>query len=334
MRDVATLVVDKPATGPRPGCLAAGTVRRVPGRGADGPALAVAAAAVIVLAAGVLAAVTWAGGVAGGRPPAHPGAPRPGAGPAGPAASVPGQGQPSPGGQPPAAGNTASVPMSALPSGGAGHPGTIVALVIVSGVPSVSVNVAAMPGTLVQAVVGGGYGARPVLDDLPGASQDQTAGVPGAAVVLSMSQAGAGGGASQAGQGGAVLSVTVSPDVAWQLDFGGGAGPVTVNMTGGQVAGLDFAQGVSDAAVTLPRPSGTVPLRLEGGASQLTVSVPAGVPARVTVGDGASQVTVGGASYRGVAPGTVITQPGWASAAGRVDIDATSGVSQVQVTEG
>ena len=75
-------------------------------------------------------------------------------------------------------------------------------------------------------------------------------------------------------------------------------------------------------------------LRLEGGASQLAVAVPAGVPAQVTAGDGASQVTVDGASYSGVAAGTVITQPGWAAATGRVDIDATSGISQVQVTDG
>jgi hypothetical protein len=320
-------------------------VRRLPGRLTQGPALAVAVAAVIVLAAGVLAVVTWTSGSAPGRPSAQAGAAtsgtpaagttQPGASPAGsPSASASGQGQQ--GDQLTAgAGHVASVPMSALPSGDAPGPGTIVALVIVAGVPSVSVRVAAMPGTLVQASTAGGYGARPDLNDLPATSQGQAKGVPDAAVVLSLPQAAATGG-SQAGggQGGAVLSVTLSPDVAWQLDFGGGAGPVAVDMTGGQVAGLDFALGISDASVTLPRPAGTVLLRLEGGASQLAVSVPAGVPARVTAGDGASQVTVAGASYSGVAAGTVITQPGWAAATGRVDIDATSGVSQVQVTEG
>jgi hypothetical protein len=323
-------------------------MKGVPGRLVRGPGLALAVAAVIVLAAGVLAVVTWTTGPAAGHPSSQAGTPtagspvvgtaQPGASPAGsPSASASGQGQQSQGGQLTAgAGNVASVPMSALPSGGAPGPGMIVALVIVSGVPSVSVNVAAMPGTLVRAATGGGYGARPVLDDLPAASQDQAAGVPGAAVVLSLAPAGATDGGSRAGDGqsGAVLSVTLSPDVAWQLDFGGGAGPVAVDMTGGRVAGLDFAQGASDVSVTLPRPSGTVLLRLEGGASQLAVSVPARVPARVTAGDGASQVTVGGASHSGIAAGTVITQPGWALATGRVDIDATSGVSQVQVTEG
>jgi hypothetical protein len=313
-------------------------MRRVAGRLAQGPALAVAASAVIVLAAGVLAAVTWAGGSAAGQASPKAGAtmdgtPQPGAGSPGSLSASPSGGQQSPGqqgGQVTAgAGNVASVPMSALPSGSPGS-GMIVALVIVTGVPSVSVNVAVMPGTLVQAATGGGYGARPVLDDLPGASQDQAAGMPGAAVVLSLAPAGAAGGGSQAG---AALSVTLSPDVAWQLDFGGSAGPVTVDMTGGRIAGLDFAQGASDISVALPRPPGTVLLRLEGGASQLAVSVPAGVPARVTAGDGASQVTVGGASYSGIAAGTVIAQPGWAAATGRIDIDATSGVSRLQVTQ-
>jgi hypothetical protein len=342
---LATLALRRPARGRVvAGYLAAGIMRRAPGRLAQGPALAVAVAAVMVLAAGVLAVVTWTSGSA--RPAAQAGTPaagttQPAASPAGPpSASASGQDRQSQGQQgdqlTAGAGHVASVPMSALPSGDAPGPGTIVALVIVAGVPSVSVRVAAMPGTLVQAATAGGYGARPALDDLPATSQGQAAGVPDAAVVLSLPQAAAAGGGSQAvgGQGGAVLSVTLSPDVAWQLDFGGGAGPVTVDMTGGQVAGVDFAQGISDASVTLPRPAGTVLLRLEGGASQLAVSVPAGVPARVTAGDGASQVTVAGASYSGVAAGTVITQPGWAVATGRVDIDATSGVSQVQVTEG
>jgi hypothetical protein len=313
-------------------------MRRVPARLAQGPALAVTIAAVIVLAAGVLAVVTWAGGGGSGQPPAQAGAttagtPPPGArssgsassAPASPSASAAGQGDQVTVG----AGNVASVPMSALPAG-ARSP-FIVALVIVSGVPSVSLNVASMPGTLVQATSGQGQGSHPVLQALPASGNGQSGSAPGAAVVLSLAQ----GAASGPGGGqGAALSVTLSPDVAWQLDFGAGSGPVAVDMTGGQVAGLDFAQGASNVSVTLPRPSGTVLLQLEGGASQLAVSLPSGVPARVTAGDGASQVTVAGATYSGISPGTVITQPGWAAATGRLDIDATSGVAQVQVTEG
>jgi hypothetical protein len=120
----------------------------------------------------------------------------------------------------------------------------------------------------------------------------------------------------------------------WQLDFGGGTSQTTVDLAGGQVAGLDFGQGSSQVSLTLPRPRGTLLLKLAGGASQLLVSVPAGVPARVTAEDGASEVTLGGATYRGVAAGTVLTQPGYGTAAGRLDVDAASGVSQVTITAG
>jgi hypothetical protein len=85
--------------------------------------------------------------------------------------------------------------------------------------------------------------------------------------------------------------------------------------------------------VALPRLGGTVVLRLEGGASQLAVSVPAGVPARVTAAAGAARVALGSAAWSGIAAGTVLAQPGWAAAAGRLDIDAASGVSQVIVAD-
>ncbi len=55
-------------------------------------------------------------------------------------------------------------------------------------------------------------------------------------------------------------------------------------------------------------------------------------PAQVTVGGGASFVTVDGQSLTGVAGGTVLTPPGWASAASRFDIDATAGVSRLTVS--
>ncbi len=114
----------------------------------------------------------------------------------------------------------------------------------------------------------------------------------------------------------------------------GGTTQMTADLTGGRVAGLDFGQGSSQVKVTLPRPEGTTLVRLDGGASQLSVAVPAGVPARVTAGAGAGQVLLGGQSYTGIAGGTVLAQPGWAGAASRVDVDATTGASQISVTGG
>jgi hypothetical protein len=300
-----------------------------PRRPAQGAALAIAVAATAVLAAAILSAVTWAGGAAprplagvpraASTPPAAPGPGQP------PRASTLPAGQP--GGQQEqgqlvaGTGYVAALPASAV-AGGA----PVVTLVIVSGAPSVTITAAPLGGTLVRAVTAGGYGARPVLDVVRGPA---TGGAPSTTIGVSLDPAGAAGGPPAR----AALALTVSSAVTWQLDFGGGTSQTSVNMTGGHVAGLAFGLGSASVQVALPRLDGTAVLRLEGGASQLAVSVPAGVPARVTAADGAARVALGASAWSGIAAGTVLAQPGWAAAAGRLDIDATSGVSQVTVTD-
>jgi subtilase family serine protease len=51
----------------------------------------------------------------------------------------------------------------------------------------------------------------------------------------------------------------------------------------------------------------------------------------VIAGGGAGYLTVDGRSLTGVAGGTVLATPGWATARSRFDIDATAGVSRLTV---
>jgi hypothetical protein len=50
------------------------------------------------------------------------------------------------------------------------------------------------------------------------------------------------------------------------------------------------------------------------------------------VGGGASFVSVDDQNLTGIAGGTVLTPPGWATATSRFDIDATSGFSRLTVS--
>jgi hypothetical protein len=84
--------------------------------------------------------------------------------------------------------------------------------------------------------------------------------------------------------------------------------------------------------VSLPRPSGTLPFLLAGGASQVRLSLPGGVPVQVTAGGGASSMSVDDQELTGIAGGTMLTSPGWATATSRIDLDATSGFSQLTVS--
>jgi hypothetical protein len=136
------------------------------------------------------------------------------------------------------------------------------------------------------------------------------------------------------GSGGATaVTVTLNAAVSWRLDFAAGTQRTTADLRGGQVAGISVAAGSQIVDLTLPRPGGTVPISLTGGASQFRLSLPAGVPVRVTTAGGAGEVSLDGATHVGVAGGSVFTTGGWAAGAAGFDVDATAGAARVIVSQ-
>jgi hypothetical protein len=198
-------------------------------------------------------------------------------------------------------------PGATLPTDGR----TSATLEIVSGTPVLTIGVARLGGTLLRAWTPAGDPVKPVIT---GSSPVRLSLVPA-------------GGGRKAG----TVSVQLNSAVAWNLDFAGGTQRTVADLRGGRVSGITFAAGSDVIDVTMPQPSGTVIIRLAAGASQLLLTLPPGVPARVTADDGSSQVTMDSLSRTGVAGGTVITAPGWATAGARFDVDATSGVARVAI---
>jgi hypothetical protein len=129
--------------------------------------------------------------------------------------------------------------------------------------------------------------------------------------------------------GPALIDITLARGVRWDLRFSGGAQDQVVDLRGGAVSAVSFAAGATRIDLSLPEPSGLVPVRMTGGASEFRVHAPAGVPVRVRLGGGAGSVTVDGTSRSGVSDGDVIEPGGWAAAADRYDVDATAGVSSL-----
>jgi hypothetical protein len=189
------------------------------------------------------------------------------------------------------------------------------ALEVKSGTAILHVSVARLPGTLLRVSTPDSAPAVPVLSG-------------SAPVMLKLA-----GDDGQPGHGGSyAVTVVLNSAVLWSLEFAGGTQRTTADLRGGKVAGIAFVAGSDALALALPRPPGTLPILLAGGASRLLISLPGGVPARVRAGGGAAYVTVDDQSQTGVAGGTVIVSPGWSTAASRLDVDATAGVSQVMVT--
>jgi len=128
------------------------------------------------------------------------------------------------------------------------------------------------------------------------------------------------------------VTVTLNADVSWQIDLDGGASRTDVDLRGGQLSGISFNAGSSLVTLALPQPHGDVPVQMVGGASDFQLSLPTGVPARVTAGGGASEVSLEGQQHTGVSGGSVFTTAGWAPGVTGFDIDATAGVSTITVT--
>ena len=128
------------------------------------------------------------------------------------------------------------------------------------------------------------------------------------------------------------VTVTLNAAVSWRLDLAGGTKRTVADLRGGQVAGIAVTKGSDVIDLTLPRPRGSVPIRLAAGANQFLLSLPGGVPVRLTAARGAGEVSLAGRDHVHVAVGTVFTTPGWAAGAVGFDIDATAGAARVAVT--
>jgi DNA-binding MarR family transcriptional regulator len=79
------------------------------------------------------------------------------------------------------------------------------------------------------------------------------------------------------GQG--TAEITLNAALPWWIVIQGGVSGITAELGGLNLAGLEVKGGMSMVTLELPAPSGVVPVRISGSASQITVHRPAGVPA-------------------------------------------------------
>lgn len=124
---------------------------------------------------------------------------------------------------------------------------------------------------------------------------------------------------------------TLSTAVPWDISLRGGMWKLSADLTALRVTSLEVTGGASDIEIRLPAPEGTVPVRVSGGASKVTLLRPRGSDARAEVAGGASQLIFDDQRLGAVGGRTVLASGGFADAADRYEIRFTGGASQVTV---
>jgi DNA-binding MarR family transcriptional regulator len=128
--------------------------------------------------------------------------------------------------------------------------------------------------------------------------------------------------------------VTLSTAIPWQIVIQGGASDVNANLAGLNLAGLEVKGGLSSIRLDLPKPSGAVPVRISGGASEITVRRPAGVAARVHLKGWVSTFDFDNQMFSDVGNNVRLQSPGFEPTAPYYDIEVASSASMVTITSG
>jgi hypothetical protein len=132
---------------------------------------------------------------------------------------------------------------------------------------------------------------------------------------------------------GGVIDVVLAAKVRWAVRLSGYAEEQMIDLSGGQVSGIEMVGGMRSAQLTLARPDGTVPIKVNGAVEKLVVKSPAGSPVRVKVGGGAKSVRAGNRTIKDVPPGSTLTPKNWA-VPNRYDVGAGAPISALTVENG
>ncbi len=84
--------------------------------------------------------------------------------------------------------------------------------------------------------------------------------------------------------------------------------------------------------LVLPTPSGMVPIKIRGGAAEITIVRPAGVAVRVHLNGWVSELVIDDQAFSGVGNNMRLQSPGFDPIAPYYDIEATSYASKVTIT--
>ncbi|WP_033338586.1 hypothetical protein [Catenuloplanes japonicus] len=129
----------------------------------------------------------------------------------------------------------------------------------------------------------------------------------------------------------AEVEVLLSDQVRWSVRLLAGVDEGEVDLSAADVAEVTLAGGATTIDLSLPSPTGTLPITLTKGANQLTIRTPGRAPARVAIRQGAGKLEIDGRSKNGIGKGEVFQTSDWQAATDRLDLDASAGLGTLTI---
>ena len=129
------------------------------------------------------------------------------------------------------------------------------------------------------------------------------------------------------------VNLTLNSTIPWDLELTGGSNKLRGDLAALDVRSVAMHGGADDLRLVFGRPVGVVPIRLSGGASQLHVERPAGVPIQLRIDGGAGGIAFDRQRLGGTGGGTVLETTGAASAPDRFTIELAGGAGRIVVRE-
>ena len=125
--------------------------------------------------------------------------------------------------------------------------------------------------------------------------------------------------------------ITLNATIPWEIELRGGAAKGTADLRELELRSLIISGGLSEFDITLPAPSGAVPVRCSGGAAKVTFHRPPGVTAQVLVKNGASKLRLDNEHFDYLASKLPLRSEGFSGQPDRYEFEFDGGASEVSV---
>ncbi len=121
--------------------------------------------------------------------------------------------------------------------------------------------------------------------------------------------------------------VAINSQVPWDIEIRNGVSRLAASLRGLMLRSFDVRGGASRVELALPAPSGIVPVRVLGGASNVVIHRPEGVAAHVRVGGGSTNFAFDEQRFGAIGGELSLQSPGYDDTPDRYDITVAGGAS-------